>query len=163
MNRIVFSLLTALCLLQLTGCADKLSGDVYSREEAREPMQVSYGRVEAVRPVVLEGDRDALGQGSGAVIGGVAAHTVTGGRGQGLATAVGAVAGAVVGGMTQEKMTRAQGAEIIVRLDDGSSMAVIQEVEDIHEFVAGQRVRLISGRGNTRVAPLTRHYENDPR
>ena len=60
-------------------------------------------------------------------------------------------------------MTRAQGAEIIIHMDNGSAMAVVQEVEDIREFVPGQRVRVISGSGNTRVAPLTRLYENDPR
>jgi outer membrane lipoprotein SlyB len=109
--------------------------------------------------VVLEGDRDFLGQGGGAVIGGMAGNTMGGGSGRGLTTAVGAVAGAVAGGMTQEKMTRAQGAEITVRMDSGSTIAVVQEVEDIHEFVAGQRVRLTAGEGKTRVAPLTRQYD----
>lgn len=156
-------LLLLLACLALAGCADKLSGDVYTREEARNPMQVSYGTVDAVRPVVLEGDRNEFGHASGAIIGGVAGHAAGSGSGQDLATAVGAVAGAVVGGMAQEKMTRAQGAEIIVHMDNGSAMAVVQEVEDIREFVPGQRVRVISGSGNTRVAPLTRLYENDPR
>lgn len=140
--------------LGLAGCADKLSGDTYSRDEARRTMAVQYGTVDAVRPVVLEGDRNMLGQGSGAVIGGIAANTVSGGRGQALATAVGAVAGAVAGGMAQEKITRAQGAEIIVRLDNGSGIAVVQEVGSINEFVSGQRVRLMQVDGKTRVAPL---------
>jgi outer membrane lipoprotein SlyB len=155
MKRILCLLLTC---LYLTACADKLSGDVYSRDEARTPLQVSYGTVESVRPVVLEGDRNFMGQGSGAVIGGMAGNTMGGGSGKGLTTAVGAVAGAVAGGMAQEKMTRAQGAEITVRMDNGSTIAVVQEVEDVHEFVAGQRVRLTSGDGKTRVAPLTRQY-----
>lgn len=144
--------------LGLTGCADSLSGDTYSRDEARRTMAVQYGTVDAVRPVVLEGNRNMLGQGGGAVIGGIAANTVTGGRGQALATAVGAVAGAVAGGMAQEKITRAQGAEITVRLDNGSGIAVVQEVKNLNEFVPGQRVRLTQADGNTRVAPL--HYGN---
>lgn len=151
MKRIFFSLLAS---LYLTGCADNLSGDVYSRDEARAPLDVSYGTVEAVRPVVLEGDRDFVGKGGGAVIGGMAGNTVGSGSGKGLATAVGAVAGAVVGSMAQEKMTRAQGVEIIVQLDNGSSMAVVQEVQHVNEFVAGQRIRLTAGNGKTRVAPL---------
>lgn len=150
-KRCFFSVLVCLCL---AGCADNLSGDVYSRDEARTPLAVNYGTVQSVRPVVLEGERGFLGEGGGAVIGGMAGNTVGSGSGRGLATAVGAVAGAVVGGMTQEKMTRAQGAEITVQMDDGSSMAVVQEVQHINEFVAGQRIRLTAGNGKTRVAPL---------
>ncbi|HNL91776.1 MAG TPA: hypothetical protein PKH01_02640 [Pseudomonadales bacterium] len=142
----------------LVGCADNLSGDTYSRDEARRTMAVQYGTVDSVRPVVIEGERSMLGQGGGAVIGGIAANTVTGGRGQALATAVGAVAGAVAGGMAQEKMTRAQGAEITVQLDNGSGIAVVQEVQSLNEFVPGQRVRLTQADGKTRVAPL--YYRN---
>jgi outer membrane lipoprotein SlyB len=156
MQRILFLLLTC---LYLTGCADNLSGDVYSRDDARKPMEVTYGTVAAVRPVAIEGERGFLGEGGGAIIGGMAGNTMGGGSGRNLTTAVGAVAGAVVGGMAQEKMTRAQGVEIIVNLDNGSSMAVVQEVQHINEFVAGQRIRLTSGNGNTRVAPLTRQYD----
>lgn len=159
----VTTMLFAILVPLLAGCADQLSGDVYTREEARQPMQVSYGTVTAVRPVALEGERDVLGHGSGAIIGGIAGHTVGSGSGQDIATAVGAVAGGVVGGMTQERVTRAQGAEIIIQPDHGAPVAVIQEVQDLREFVPGQRVRLISGSGNTRVAPLTRVREDIPR
>ena len=148
-------------LAVITGCADNLSGDVYTREEARKTMQVSYGNVQSVRPVVLEGERGFLGQGGGAVIGGYAAHTIGSGSGQNLATAVGAVAGAVAGGAIQEKATRAQGAEIIVRVDNGTTMPIVQEVEDLNEFVAGQRVRIIKGSDNTRVAPLGQQYDHE--
>lgn len=150
-----YLLVSLLCaLLGATGCADKLTGDVYSREEARKPYEVRYGTVQSVRPVVIEGDRNMLGQGGGAVIGGMAGNTVGAGGGRGVATAVGAVAGAVAGGMAQERMTRAQGAEIIVRLDNGHTIAVVQEVETLDQFARGQRVRLTEGGGNTRVVPL---------
>ncbi len=138
----------------ISGCANKLSGDVYSREDARQQMQVRYGTIESVRAVVLEGDRNLLGQGGGAIIGGMAGNSLGGGSTQGIATAVGAVAGAVVGGMTQEKATRAQGAELIVRMESGESISVVQEVESLQQFYNGQRVRLTVGNGNTRVAPI---------
>lgn len=152
MKRILLSLLTC---LYLAGCADDLSGDTYSRDDARKPMDVSYGTVIGVRPVKIEGDRDFLGQGGGAIIGGMAGNTMGGGSGRGLTTAIGAVAGAVAGGAAQEGMTRAQGAEITVRLDSGSTTAIVQEVQHLNEFVTGQRVRLTEGNGNTRVAPLS--------
>lgn len=144
----------SLFLILLAGCADKLSGDVYTREEARKPMSVRYGWVESVRPVVLEGERGFIGQAGGGVIGGVAGSTIGKGTGSTLGAAVGAVAGAVAGGAVQEKATRAQGAEITVRMDGGDTMAIVQEVENINEFVAGQRVRITGGTGNSRVAPL---------
>lgn len=157
MKRVVLSLLTC---LYLAGCADDLSGDTYSRDDARKPMDVSYGTIIDVRPVKIEGDRNFLGQGGGAVIGGMAGNTMGGGSGRGLATAIGAVAGAVAGGAAQEGMTRAQGAEITVRLDNGSSIAVVQEVQALNEFVSGQRVRLTAGNGSTRVAPLSNPPHN---
>ncbi len=141
-------------LVGITGCAEKLTGDVYTRDEARKTMAVRYGWVQSVRPVVIEGEKGFLGQAGGGVVGGIAGSSVGGGRGQALGTAVGAIAGAVAGGATQEKMTRAQGAEITIRLDGGEIMAVMQEVTSINEFSAGQRVRITSGNGNARVAPL---------
>ncbi|HSC76691.1 MAG TPA: hypothetical protein VLB90_10705 [Pseudomonadales bacterium] len=152
MKRILLSLVTC---LYLAGCADDLSGDTYSRDDARQPMNVSYGTIIGVRPVKIEGDRDFIGQGGGAVIGGMAGNTMGGGSGRNLTTAIGAVAGAVAGGAAQEGMTRAQGAEITVRLDSGSTIAIVQEVQHLNDFVTGQRVRLTEGNGNTRVAPLS--------
>lgn len=140
--------------LGLTGCADKLTGDVYTRDEARQSMSVRYGWVESVRPVAIEGERGFIGQAGGGVVGGIAGSAVGGGRGQMLGTAVGAIAGAVVGGAAQEKITRAQGAEITVRMDGGDSQAIVQEVSNINEFVAGQRVRITGNNNSARVAPL---------
>jgi outer membrane lipoprotein SlyB len=142
----------------ITGCADNLSGDTYSRDEARRTMAVQYGTVDAVRPVVIQGERGFLGNVGGAVVGGVAGNAVGNGSGRAIATAVGAVAGSVLGSATQERATRAQGAEITVRLDNGSGIAVVQEVENLNEFVPGQRVRLTQANGTTRVAPLVNNY-----
>lgn len=147
-----------LCLfacLYVAGCANKLSGDVYSRDDARQQMQVRYGVVKSVRPVVIEGNRDFLGQAGGAVLGGLAGNALGGGHGRNLTTAVGAIGGAVAGGAVQEKATRAQGMEIVVTEDNGQELQIVQEVKDVNEFYAGQRVRLSIGGGNTRIAPVT--------
>jgi outer membrane lipoprotein SlyB len=151
MKRIIFPLFV--CLM-VNGCVNSLSGDTYSRDDARKQMQVRYARVESSRPVVIEGERNAAGSLGGAVIGGMAGNTMGGGAGRGLATAVGAIGGAVAGSAVQERATRAQAVELILRMDDGTSMSVVQEVENINQFYAGQRVRMTIGNGNTRVAPL---------
>ena len=73
------------CLLGLTlavgGCASSLTGDTYSRSEARAPQTVRMGTVESVRLVQIEGTKTNIGTGAGAVIGGVAGSSVGGGRG----------------------------------------------------------------------------------
>lgn len=146
-------ILVAFCMITLlASCARSLQGDVYSREEAQRAMNFEWGTVEATRPVVIEGDRSEKGTLAGAVIGGIAGNTATAGRGQGLATAVGAVAGAIAGQATEEKMTRAQGLEITLRLDSGDHKVIVQEVKDVNEFVAGDRVKVITGAGKLRVA-----------
>ena len=38
-----------------SGCMSTLSGESYSREEARKVQRVEFGRIEYVRPVVIEG------------------------------------------------------------------------------------------------------------
>jgi len=145
-----FILLLAMFLLQ--GCASSLKGDVYSRDEAQKTMNFKWATIESTRPVVIEGDRSEKGTLAGAVIGGVAGNSVTSSRTQGLATAVGAVAGAIAGQMAEEKMTRAQGLEITLKVDDGSNLIIVQEVEKVDDFVAGDRVKVITGSGKLRVA-----------
>lgn len=151
----LMTLLCAAVVVLASGCASSLKGDVYSREEARQTMNVRLATVLEVRPVVIEGDRNALGGVAGAVIGGVAGSAAGGGKGTQLATAVGAVAGAVIGQMTQEKMTRAQGVELVLQLDGGKTLSLVQEVDQLDRFKPGDRVRLIDSDGATRVTPVS--------
>jgi outer membrane lipoprotein SlyB len=136
----------------LQGCASSLEGDVYTREEAQKAMSFRWGTVETTRPVIIEGDRSAKGQVAGAVIGGAAGYGVTDSRTRALTSAVGAVAGAIAGQMAEEKMTRAQGLEITLKLDDGQHVVIVQEVENVDEFTPGNRVKVISGQGKLRVS-----------
>ncbi|KDE39009.1 MAG: glycine zipper 2TM domain-containing protein [Nitrincola lacisaponensis] len=134
----------------LTGCAQStLTGTSYSRGEARQAQSVQMGRVESLVPVVIEGRTDGIvGAGTGAVIGGVAGHQVGGGTGRQLATVLGAVAGGVAGQRVEEMTSRRQGVEITVRLDNGSLVSVVQEVDQNQVFSPGDRVRVL-GQGST--------------
>ncbi|HLA30449.1 MAG TPA: glycine zipper domain-containing protein [Pseudomonas sp.] len=137
--------------LMLGGCASNLSGDTYSRAEARTVQTVRLGTIEALRPVKIEGTKTPIGAGAGAVIGGVAGSGVGGGRGSAVAAVIGAVAGGLLGAMTEEGLTRTQGVEITVREDDGSLRAYVQEVEENQIFRVGQRVRILTVNGTSRV------------
>ena len=116
-------------LLGLAGCTSNLSGDTYSRDEARRVQTVRLGTIESLRPVQIEGTKTPIGAGAGAVIGGIGGSSVGGGRGSAVAAVIGAVAGGMLGAAAEEGLTRTQGVEITVREDDGSLRAYVQEVQ----------------------------------
>ncbi len=138
--------------LTLGGCASNLSGDSYSRDEARKVQTVRLGTVEMLRPVKIEGTKTPIGTGAGAVVGGVAASGIGHGRGSTVAAVIGALAGGLLGSMTEEGLTRTQGVEITVREDDGTLRAYVQEVQENEIFRVGERVRIMTVDGTSRVA-----------
>ena len=143
---------TALSIL-MTGCASKLTGDSYSRADARKVQTIRMGTIESLRPVKIEGTKTPIGAGAGTVIGGIAGSTVGGGRGSAVAAVIGAVAGGLAGAAVEEGVTRTQGVEITVREDDGVLRAYVQAVEPNQVFRLGQRVRITNVNGQSRVAP----------
>ncbi len=138
--------------LALGGCASNLSGDSYSRDEARKVQTVRLGTVEMLRPVKIEGTKTPIGAGAGAVVGGIGGSTIGGGRGSAVAAVIGAVAGGLLGAATEEGLTRTQGVEITVREDDGTLRAYVQEVQENEIFRVGDRVRIMTVDGTSRVA-----------
>jgi outer membrane lipoprotein SlyB len=135
----------------LAGCATSKSGDVYSRDEALREQTVRLATVESVRPVTIQGTRSGIGAAAGGIAGGVAGSGVGQGRGSAVASVLGAVAGGVVGQAAEEGATRKPGVEITVRLQSGELRAIVQEETD--KFVPGQKVRLLTSGGVTRVSP----------
>ena len=139
----------------LVSCAqDSMSGDVYSRNEARMGQSVRYGRVTNVRYVKIEGGNQ-LGALAGAAAGGVLGSNIGSGRSANQAGAIGgALVGSMLGSQLQQSAGSRQGAEISVRLDGGGgTVAVVQEVNaKTGTFNVGDRVRVISSGGSMRVA-----------
>lgn len=144
------AVLLAAMIVTLGGCAGGTGGKDYSREQTRAAQEVQMGVVESVRAVNIEGTKTPIGAGAGAVVGGVAGSTVGSGRG----SIVGATAGAVLGGLggaaAEEAVTRDKGVEITVKLDSGRLIAVTQAADEV--FQVGDRVRVLSGGGATRVS-----------
>ncbi|MBA1324690.1 outer membrane lipoprotein SlyB [Pseudomonas sp. BIGb0278] len=137
--------------LLLGGCASSLTGDSYSRDEARRVQTVRMGTIEALRPVKIEGTKTPIGGGAGAVVGGVAGSAIGGGRGSIVAAVIGAVAGGLAGSAAEEGITRTQGVEVTVREDDGSTRAYVQAVQENEIFRVGERVRIMTVDGTSRV------------
>lgn len=142
---------TALALT-LGGCTSSLTGDSYSRDEARQVQTVRMGTIDSLRPVKIEGTKTPIGAGAGAVVGGVAGSAVGGGRGSIITAVIGAVAGGLIGSASEEGLTRTQGVEITVREDDGTMRAYVQAVAENEIFRVGERVRIMTVNGTSRVA-----------
>jgi outer membrane lipoprotein SlyB len=134
------------------GCASSLQGDSYSREDARTPQIVRMGTIQYLRPVKIEGTKTPIGAASGAAVGGIAGSSVGGGKGSYVAAVIGAVAGGLIGAATEEGLTRTQGVEITVQEDNGPLRAYVQAVSEGEVFKVGERVRITSVNGQTRVA-----------
>lgn len=139
--------------LLLSGCPSNLSGDSYSREDARNVQNVVYGTIVGMRPVQIEGTKTPVGAGAGAIVGGIAGSSVGGGKGSYIGATVGAVAGGLAGAAAEEQLTKTQGVEITVQLDNKETKAIVQATSPNDNFMVGQRVRLLSVNGQTRVSP----------
>ena len=135
----------------LTGCASNLSGESYSRSEARAVQQVEYGIIEQLRPVKIEGTKTPVGAGAGALVGGIAGSGVGSGRGRSVMAVIGAVAGGMAGAAIEEGITRTQGVEITVKMNNGGTVAIVQALSPNQRFTVGDRVRVLYGSENTRV------------
>jgi outer membrane lipoprotein SlyB len=142
-------LLAAVAAVALAGCASSKSGSVYSREDARQEQTVRMGVVESVRSVTIEGTKTPIGAIAGGAIGGIGGSAIGSGRGAAVAAVAGAVAGGLLGAAAEEGLTRKEGVEITVRLDNGELRAIVQEADE--PFKPGDRVRLLSVNGQTRV------------
>ncbi len=145
---ILASLLTAALL---SACAGGLGSGDYERGQARGVQEVQMGVVEAVREVKIEGTKSGIGPAAGAVVGGVAGSELGQGKGSIVGSVLGAVAGGVAGAAVEEGTTRQKGVEITVKLDGGRMIAVTQAADPNEQFQVGDRVRILSGSGVTRV------------
>ena len=142
--------LLAIALLALSGCAGSQSGSAYSRSQTRGEMHVRMGVIESVRTVMIEGTQSGVGAVAGGVVGGIAGSNVGQGKGSTVGSVLGAVLGGVAGQAIEEKTTKKEGLEITVKLDSGQIIAVTQEADE--QFRAGEKVRVLSGSGVTRVS-----------
>jgi outer membrane lipoprotein SlyB len=141
----------ALAIFTVTGCAtQQRSASVYRAGEAQREQTVRMATVESVREVTIDRGQTGVGTGAGAIVGGVAGSSVGQGKGSVIGAVAGAVAGGIVGQAIENQSSKVPGVEITVRLDNGDLRAIVQEI-DGQQFKPGDRVRLLSEGGVTRV------------
>jgi outer membrane lipoprotein SlyB len=142
------ALLAASALAITAGCASYGPQD-YSYREARVAESVAYGTIESVRPARLGEDHAPVGTVAGAAVGGLLGSTLARGAGGAVTTILGAVGGGLAGNAIEHSATEQNGEEIVVRLDTGATIAVVQPGSQ--GFEAGQRARVLTGPRGTRV------------
>ena len=146
-TRPVATMLAALAITVTAGCAT-LGPQDYGYGDVRVEQNVAYGVVESVRPVRVDEDHGAVGTVAGAVLGGVLGNEIGAGLGRAAATVAGAVAGGVGGNALEHRLTRDNGEQIVVRLENGRTVAVAQGG---HGLRAGDRVRVLTGPNGSRI------------
>jgi outer membrane lipoprotein SlyB len=148
-NRFAAGSLIAVTLV-LTGCAGTSnSGAVYRPGQSQAEQTVRMGVVESVRTVSIEPERTGAGAIAGGIIGGIVGGSMGRGAGGVIASVLGGVGGGLAGDAIERNGNRREGLEITVKLDNGELRAITQEADE--PFKPGERVRLLSGTGATRV------------
>ena len=109
-----------------------------------------FGVVESVREVRIDPHQTGVGTAGGAALGAIAGSNVGGGSGQVAGAIGGAILGGIIGQNVERSANERRGLELTVLLDSGKYVAVVQEADE--DFRAGDRVRILSGRGATRVS-----------
>lgn len=162
------------CVMLLAGCATQGPEDESGRSPEPAPEReartkpkpppspprnektVRFGTVDSVRPVTLPGKDSGAGSLIGAVVGGIAGAEVGKGSGSAVGAVIGTVAGSLAGSAIEDHATRREALEIIVELDNTGELRAITQETAAGTFLRGERVRLVTGGGITRVEKLSR-------
>ena len=149
MKNLKWVVAAALGTLALGGCAYHGGSADYRGYETRGEQSVRFGVVESVREVRIDPRETGVGTAGGAVLGGLAGSNVGGGSGQIAGAIGGAILGGIIGQNIEKSANERRGLEVTVLLDAGKYIAIVQEADEA--FRAGDRVRILAGRGSTRV------------
>ena len=143
------------CSVGLAGCASDLTSNVYSQSEARAVQTIQEGTIIELVPVTIEGSQSGLGGIAGGAVGGLGAGSqIGGGSGSSIAAIGGAVLGGYLGNLAEEKLTRKQGVNITIRLNNGHLISVVQEVDPNMLYQVGGHVRIYEQGGTSRVVQM---------
>ena len=147
-------LMSVIFAMSMVGCSyNSLRPEIVDRSDAQRMQTVVFATVVSIDRVILSGDGDT-GAVAGAIIGGVAGSSVTDSEKESdIAGVLGALVGSAVGSKIGDVATRKPAIELLLDLDSGKSVSIIQEEGD-YSFAVGQRVKIIKNKGKSRVMPL---------
>ena len=146
MKKLLISSVLALSMIIGTGCAPK----GYAQSRVGQNMQVESGVVQSVKRVVIDGDGvgNTIGGIVGTIAGTAAGRQVGQGSGQVVASVVGAALGSVVGGTIGDQMDTNYGQEVVVRLNNGKTVATVLRINQTSPMLTpGQAVNVFISAG----------------
>ena len=148
-NFITFLVLNLLFL----SCANaSLQPDTYGRDAAQRISNVLYGEIVSLKEVKIEGDTKS-GSIVGGLVGAAAGSGVSDSKPESeIGAIIGGAIGATLGGNLSKKIRSVEGVQLVINMDDGRTISVIQEVGS-YKFSIGDLVEVISTKGKTRVSP----------
>jgi outer membrane lipoprotein SlyB len=142
----------ALIASGLAACAPQTDSRIYAPQRTMQASNVQYGTVSSMRYVEVQNVQN--GRELGAIAGGIAGAMIGDqfgkGRGNTLATGAGAIAGAMAGSSMADNANRHVAQEWFVKLENGRSIAVIQNDPNI---LVGARVAVVTNGSETRLVP----------
>lgn len=138
-------------MLVLGACTDNIGADHYNTSAAGQVNRAVKGTIIAVRPVVVSDGDGQFGKLAGAAAGGVAGSMI---GGSDAVHVLGAIGGAVVGGIAgdaaQNVLSRQQGYEYTIQLDNGNIVTLVQGNDVV--LRVGQKCLVLYG-NRSRVVP----------
>jgi outer membrane lipoprotein SlyB len=148
---LIFSMVAL--MLVFGGCAKNINPNTYTPSDVGKVQSSSRGVVTDVKFVQIEGNRSGMGTAAGAGGGalGGAAIARSGSNSVGK-SAVGIIGGALIGGLigtlAEEGLTRQEGYEYQVQMDDGRFITLVQGGELIN---VGTYVWVTQGGNQSRI------------
>lgn len=123
------------------------SGGEYRRDAALQSGEVAEGTIIQVRKVILQSTSYArnVGTAAGGAIGAAAGASLGKGNGKLVRGILGGVIGAGVGQATGEALSERISGEIVLQMDNGKKMYIVQE--DGLQFQKGERVLVLKAGG----------------
>ncbi|WP_305465695.1 glycine zipper 2TM domain-containing protein [Photobacterium leiognathi] len=147
----------SLCLvaaLGVSGCAQNPYGNAYDVGEARTVQNVLTGTITKLDAVTMSGGGEStIGTIAGGAVGAILGSKIGGGSGSDIAAIGGGLAGAALGNKAGDAISQRNGVNIVIKLDSGRTIAVVQEVDSNMIFRVGQRVDIYQQGSTTRVVP----------
>jgi outer membrane lipoprotein SlyB len=141
------------CALILNGCGAAPASNSYTTAQAGKLQEVKFGEVISVRSIMIEQNSSQSGQYAGGMIGGSAAKGILPGDGTSMVGSVtGAVVGSAVGTIIDRTVEAKPGLEITLKFEDGKAAVIVQLADNT--FTAGQKVKIVTSDGISRVVPL---------
>ncbi|MDM8558930.1 glycine zipper 2TM domain-containing protein [Candidatus Parabeggiatoa sp. HSG14] len=130
--------------LLFSGCMTSRSTNVYSDTQSLQAEDVEGGIVESVEAATIRQDGTIIGSAGGAILGGIGGSTIGGGTGKELASVAGVIIGGLLGHYIEQGVTDKGALKIVVRLDSGEKIVVVQE-DDV-AFQPGEKINVFSSR-----------------